>query len=47
MGVKRRCVEYQIVEAPVCVDWEVKNGKRRCVRKEVRKVRRCKRYEPI
>lgn len=49
MGRTRRCVRYKIVEAPVCVDWEVdpKTGRRKCVRKEIRKVRRCADYEPV
>ena len=48
MGKNRVCVEYKEVEAPVCVDWEIdpRTGRRRCVRKEIRKVRRCARYKP-
>jgi len=48
MGKNRVCIRYKIVEAPVCVDWEIdpKTGKRRCKRKEIRKARRCAEYAP-
>jgi len=47
LGRTRRCVRYKETKAPVCVDYEVRNGKRVCVKKEIRTVRRCADYEPI
>ena len=47
MGRIRRCVRYKETKAPVCVDWEIRGGRRVCVRKEIRTVRRCAEYEPV